>query len=269
MAEWIVSFFPKHRIYVEPFGGAASVLLCKQPADVEIYNDIDDQVVNVMRVIRDQPQKLQRYIKLLPYSRTEFHHSQIILQQPRNCDSNIARAAYTILAAYAGYGSSGLREKNTGFRGCFTSGSTETITSNLRRWKEYPSRITTYTKRLSGILIENMDALEIIQKSDHPSTLIYIDPPYEFGTRTGKKNTYRHEFTDLQHQRLLEIIINTKNAYIILSGYSGGIYDTLAKQGWQTTQKASRTLYNQSRTETLWLNPAVLQSQKQQLMELK
>ena len=265
MAEWIISHFPSHKIYVEAYGGAGSVLLCKKPSEVEIYNDIDDQIINVLRCIRDHPQQLAKYIAVLPYSRTEFYRARVILATPRNYSNQIRQAAYTIMKAHCGFGSSGLRENNTGFRGAFTSGSTETVKSNLRRWAEYPSRIKGYSLRFRKVLIENMDAIELIQKSDNPGTLIYLDPPYEFEQRTSKKNQYRHEMDHQDHQDLYTVLQDIKHAAIILSGYSGGTYDKLK---WKSRTKKNMTLYGQDRQETIWLNPIAMQSQKQQQLAL-
>ena len=73
-AEWLIDRFPEHRVYVEPFGGAANVLLRKPRSEVEVYNDVDDRVVNLFRVIRDSEQfeRLRLLLDLTPYARGEF-----------------------------------------------------------------------------------------------------------------------------------------------------------------------------------------------------
>ena len=68
----IVPYFPPHHIYVEPFGGAASVLLNKEPSPVEVYNDIDGNLVTIFRVLRDHPDELRRALELAPFSREEY-----------------------------------------------------------------------------------------------------------------------------------------------------------------------------------------------------
>lgn len=74
LAPWITSHFPPHRIYIEPFGGAASVLLQKQKAYAEVYNDRDGEVVNVFRCLRDpvRAAELERVIRLTPFARDEL-----------------------------------------------------------------------------------------------------------------------------------------------------------------------------------------------------
>lgn len=74
IAPWIINHFPPHDIYVEPFGGGGSILFRKNPCRAEIYNDLDNEIVNVFRVIRDhlQADKLAGLCLLTPYSRSEL-----------------------------------------------------------------------------------------------------------------------------------------------------------------------------------------------------
>src|SRR5690606_16389589 len=67
-----IPHFPPHHTYVEPFGGAANVLLNKPPSPVEVYNDIDSNLVTIFRVLRDHPDELRRALELTPYSREEY-----------------------------------------------------------------------------------------------------------------------------------------------------------------------------------------------------
>ena len=71
-AEHIVGKFPQHRVYVEPFGGAAHVISQKPRATHEVYNDIDDNVVNFIVESTKDPVKLIRACEAIPYSRTLY-----------------------------------------------------------------------------------------------------------------------------------------------------------------------------------------------------
>ena len=72
LAKRIIEQFPPHRIYLEPFGGAASVLLNKEPVEVETYNDIDLRISRLFRVLREQGGAFVRNASLVPYSQVEF-----------------------------------------------------------------------------------------------------------------------------------------------------------------------------------------------------
>jgi len=96
LASWIISHFPPHRVYVEPFGGAASVLLRKPRSYAEVYNDMDGEIVNVFRVLRDpaRARELERVLRLTPFAREEFELSYIRDEDP------IEQARRTIVRAF-------------------------------------------------------------------------------------------------------------------------------------------------------------------------
>jgi DNA adenine methylase len=75
MAEWIISFMPPHQTYLEPYFGSGAVFFSKEPSPLETINDIDGDVVNLFRVIRDRPEELARLVYWTPYSREEYYNS--------------------------------------------------------------------------------------------------------------------------------------------------------------------------------------------------
>ena len=111
LAPWIISVFPEHRIYVEPYGGGASVLLRKARSYAEVYNDLDGEVVNVFRVVRDHGPCLKEKLYYTPFSRDEFKRSY------EETDDPIERARRTIARSFMGFGSNAVTAKNgmTGF----------------------------------------------------------------------------------------------------------------------------------------------------------
>ncbi len=111
LAPWIVGFIPEHTSYVEPYGGGGSVLLRKWRSDIEIYNDLDGEMVNLMKVVRDRGADLCRVLAGTPYSRDEFELSY------RECDDEVERARRTIVRSFMGFGSGAIsRVKADGAR---------------------------------------------------------------------------------------------------------------------------------------------------------
>jgi DNA adenine methylase len=252
LAPWIVGFFPPHRVYVEPFGGAGSVLLRKPRSYAEIYNDLDGEVVALFRVLRD-PQAAERLRILLeytPYSRTEFELSY----EPT--DDAVEQARRTLVRSWMAHGSSGLRGHSTGFR----IGSQRERTTPSHDWRGFPAALPAIVDRLRGVVIEKRPAAQIMARHDKPDTLFYVDPPYMFATRSAKRigndlfHGYRHEMDDAGHAALLEQLIGLVGM-VVVSGYATALYDT-ALAGWRRVETAAFADRGEARTEVLWLNPA-------------
>jgi DNA adenine methylase len=216
LADWLISYFPKHRIYVEPFAGGASVLMQKDRSYAEVYNDKWDTVVNVFRVLRDseKAEQLKRLIELTPYSRTEF--ASTYGRNPKFM-GDVEAARLTILRSFAGFGSAATNgDFSTGFR----SNSNRSGTTPAHDWVNYPGHIRAFVERLSGVVIENKDANELIPQHDSPDTLFYVDPPYPHSTRNMQRGnaSYACEMSDDDHRKLSEVL-RACLGMVILSGY--------------------------------------------------
>jgi len=251
LAPWILAHFPPHRVYVEPFGGAASVLMRKRRAYAEVYNDLDGEVVNVFRVLRDPEQAaaLAHAIQLTPFARTEYQLSTHRAADP------IEQARRTIARAFMGFGSDSTSGSSTGFRATGWSNGR----SPAGDWANYPRRIAEFTARLAGVTLEAREALEIIVQQDTARTLFYCDPPYPLATRSIRQRYagkgYRHEMTDDAH-RSLAGVLRAVQGMVVLSGYHSALYDELLYPDWERTEIAAMADGARPRVEVLWLNPA-------------
>lgn len=253
LAPWVIGFFPPHSTYVEPFAGAASVLLLKERCGAECYNDLDGNVVNLFRVLRDVDRafELQRRVALTPFARDEFDWSY----EP--AVDEIDAAHKLVVKSFMGHGSdSATRSCRTGFRSKLTDGRV----LPAYEWATWADAIPAITRRLAGVLIENRDALEVIGRMEHSSTLFYVDPPYVHSTRSAlgargsKTHGYRHEMTDEQHQALAEVL-HLSTGMVVLSGYASKLYDKLYR-GWERFERKAWADAAKPRTEVVWLNPA-------------
>lgn len=252
LAPWVIRHFPPHRCYVEPFGGAAGVLIQKDRAYAEVYNDLDGDIVNVFRVLRDREQceNLIAQLLLTPYARDEFDAAYEPTTDP------IERARRTLVRAEMGFGSAGATKGTTGFR----IDTRRKHGTAQQLWARFPESLARVCARLSGVMIENRPALSIIDQHDAEDTLFYVDPPYVMGTRNvGARHGryYACEMSDDEHVQLLDKLCSVKGM-VVLSGYESALY-LGALQGWSmasTEARISAARGTAMRTECLWLNPA-------------
>ena len=257
LAEWIIGHMPPHRIYVEPFGGGASVLMRKPRSYAEVYNDRWSEVVNVFRVLRqaDAAAELDRLLRLTPYSRDEFFATYEVAVDP------VEEARRTILRSFAGFGSGAVnRDHVTGFR----ANSNRPGTTPAQDWQHYPDHIPAFVARLQGVVIEHRDALDVIAQHDTAETLFYVDPPYPHATRNIRRTSavYAVEMSDEQHERLAGVLRDVRGM-VMLSTYRSEMYDRLYT-GWTCIERETHADGARYRVEQLWLNPACATAQRQQ-----
>ena len=250
IAPWIIGNMPAHRVYVEPFGGAASVLLRKPRSKIEVYNDLDDEIVGLFRILQNPTQcrTLVRLLKRTPYARREFELAF------KSTDDPVERARRSIVRAYMSFHHSALFKsgKNTfaNARHWKPDGG-----SKMAEWSNYTRTLPAVCRRLRGVLIEHRDALDVIRNQDTPDALFFVDPPYVMSTR-NKQCVYRYEMADERHVELLTLLGGIKGRAMV-SGYASAIYDDLLR-GWQRMDRASYanvSVGQHARTEVLWISP--------------
>jgi DNA adenine methylase len=249
IAPWIISFISKHRTYVEPYGGGAAVLLRKPRSHEEIYNEIDGDIVNLFKVARDYGPKLKDLLELTPFSKEEY------LQAYKPAEGQIERARRTVIRAFMGRANTGatgnISNEGTVATG-FRASTPNCGKTAAKVWTSYPDALDALIERLKGVVIENKNALDVIDHHDSEETLFYVDPPYLFSTRDAG-NDYRYEMTDQEHIELAKKLHEVKGM-IIISGYHSELYDELYKD-WTMRQKITYSDGDKSkkRTEVLWM----------------
>jgi len=258
LAKWLLPFFPPHTVYVEPFGGAAGVLLHKPREYAEVYNDLDGDIVNFFRVVRDPTQR-ERLIEaciMTPYAREEFDAGWLPSDDP------VERARRIAVRAQMGFGSAGATKGTTGFR----IDTRRKYGTSQALWARFPDNIAFTGDRFTGVLIENRPAIEIMRQHDDPDTLHFVDPPYMHSTRVmgaGKSRGYTMELTDADHAELLQVLLELEGK-VIVCGYPSEMYrDALA--GWQfhtTKARISAGRGTALRDECCWINPAAIDERR-------
>ncbi len=251
IARRIIQSLPPHNAWVEAFCGSAAITLAKQPVPIEVINDLNNDIVNVFRQLRENPEAVCRAISLTPYSRAEY----LWARENTNANDPLERARiFIIKAMMAVNGTVGTHRCGFSYSQSYSRSGQE---ARVSRWYNLPDRLMMVVERLRHVRIENRDAREIVQMfSDRPATLIYLDPPYI----TKRGHRYVIDVKDESfHTELLELCCNAR-CMILISGYDNELYrGTLTKKaGWShstiETKTRDTTGRDYARTELLWCN---------------
>jgi DNA adenine methylase len=247
--EWLLPLLPTAHHYCEPFAGSAAVLLNRSPSPLETYNDIDGEVVNFFKVLRDEPEELSRVIGLTPFSREEFYTA--ITGSTRGV-SRLERARRFYIRA---------RQTRTGLAQTATLGrwanckntSRAGMSGVISRWLGGIEALNDIGTRLMRVQIENRPAIDVIRLYDSPQTLFYCDPPYLHETR-GDSNAYGFEMNEEQHHELSRALHRVSGKAAI-SGYRCALMDKLYKD-WRRFDAAEKQCHSikKTRQECLWMN---------------
>ncbi len=249
--EWLLPLLPACHHYCEPFAGSAAVLINRDPSPVETYNDIDGEVVNFFRVLRDHHEELIRSISLTPFSREEFYTA---IYGREDGISEVERARRFYIKA---------RQTRTGLAQTASLGrwanckntSRSGMSGVVSRWLGGSEALDKIAQRLIRVQIENRPAVEVIQLYDCSETLFYCDPPYLHATR-GDSNAYGFEMDEAEHKNLAQTLNECKGK-IAVSGYDHPLMEKLfPKKRWFKTAGADRTIHStkSTRQEVLWTN---------------
>lgn len=248
LAERITALFPAHRAYLEPFGGGASVLLNKPPAEVEAYNDLDDRVSRLFRGLRDHGDAFRDRLALVPYSEAEFRAAG---RYPDGA-GEVDMAACDFVRWRQSFGGQGRSWRYT------TNRARGGMAGDVNAWWTAIDGLPVVVDRLRRVQVFCRPALDVIPLFDRPDGLIYCDPPYVHAARSaGGRDAYRFEMADADHRRLAARLAACE-AKVLVSGYPSELYDELYA-GWRVARfdvashaAGGRTKGRQ--TECVWMN---------------
>ena len=247
--DWLLPLIPPGRHYCEPFAGSAAVLLNREPSPVETYNDIDGEVSNFFRVLRNDPDELTRSIGLTPFSREEFYLACSLPDAPI---SDLERARRFFVRA---------RQVRTGLAQSASLGrwanckytSRAGMSGVVSRWLGSVEMLPFIAERLLRVQIENRPALDLIRLYDGPETVFYCDPPYPHESR-GDASAYGNEMTDADHIELADVL-NSAEGKVAVSGYRCDLMEDLYSDftRFDAPEKLCHSV-KRPRTEALWTN---------------
>jgi DNA adenine methylase len=249
LAERIIPLLPDHRHYVEPYAGSLAVLLAKSRAPFETVNDLDGDLVNFWRVLRERRRDLERACRLTPHARAEHAAALDAVDVPATDPVERARRTWVLLTQ----GQSGGTARRTGWR--FFANPAGSTFSMPQYLDAYCNRFGPAVARLHGVSLECRPAVEMVERyGKHAEVLLLVDPPYVHSTRKGIG--YRHEMTDDDHRELAAALQQTKAA-VVLSGYPSPLYDLELFPDWHRIEMSAGTGNGgewRDRTEVLWSN---------------
>jgi DNA adenine methylase len=246
--DWLLPLLPSCMHYCEPFGGSAAVLLNRSPSPIETYNDVDGELVNFFRVLRQDKDQLIEAIGLTPFSREEF---ELSLQTDVTV-SDLERARRFFVRA---------RQVRTGLAQTASSGrwahclltSRAGMAGAVSRWLGSVEGLSEIAQRLLRVQIEHAPAKTVIERYDSTETFFYCDPPYPHDSR-GDSHAYGYEMSEQQHRELANLLHQVEGR-VAISGYASPLMNTLYSD-WQCISAPSKMAHSikKMRTEMLWIN---------------
>jgi DNA adenine methylase len=227
--DWLLPLLPRARHYCEPFGGSAAVLINREPSPIETYNDLDGEVVNFFRVLREQRDELSEAIGLTPFSKREF---ELAIGEPRTGlaqTASVGRWAHCTLTSRAG------------------------MAGAVSRWLGAIEDLPEIAQRLLRVQFENAPADEVIRRYDSPDTLFYCDPPYPHDSR-GDRKAYGYEMTDEEHGQLAKLLKKCRGK-VAVSSYHSPVNDENFR-GWRCVEAPEKLCHSvkKLRREVLFVN---------------
>ena len=239
----LLQLIPQHDTYVEVFGGSAALLFAKLPSKIEVYNDIDSDLVNLFRVVRDEEtcERLYKLLQFTLYSREEFETAKNCLRSGVFRD-NVHRAWCYYVTLMQSF-SCNCANWSYAVQKCTVS----------RSFYNALERFIPVQKRLRNVQVENLPWQEILKRYDSEHTFFYLDPPYVVEARHDKTLRYRHEMTLDEHKELVSTLL-TVQGKCLLSAYWHNVLQPLVDAGWSvytwqaTSYSSNARQYQNART---------------------
>ena len=250
--------------YVEPFGGSGVVMLNRDPAPVEVFNDLDSNLVTFFRVLRERPKELQRALALTPYSRKEFEQA---------CEADLSASGLDDLERARLFFVRVQQSVPT----CGTAPPTSDWLYNIGSSRRGRSKgISSEQSKVEGLLevgsrfrrvqLESRPYEDVIERFDTPETLFYCDPPYpeSIANTSTDDRAYVEHLSEQDHRDLLTSLSNAEGMAAV-SGFMNDLYidvlDGMDTEWYvmfadEQTSTANRKDTSVTRTnqEVLWTN---------------
>lgn len=248
--KWILNNAPPHTIYVEPFGGAGSVLLNKTISPIEVYNDKSNGVFSLFYCLKNFFQEFYDIIKSIEYKK-EIYEKYLEIYKSESF--NLLPIIEKSVACYVVFRQS---RAGTATTFCWSNRFLQGVPEEIYCWETSKNSLIHIHNRLQNVLLFNKDALSLLQEFDSEDTLFYLDPPYIHSKRVSK-NVYKHELTESDHKNLIDCVKSLKGK-VMISGYYSDEYNNWLNS-WNYVKKesilhSSHSKSKQTKIEYIWKN---------------
>jgi DNA adenine methylase len=267
----IAELLPPHNAWVEAFCGSAAVTLVKKPAPIEIINDIDRQIINFFKQLREKPEDLFETIELTPYAREEFELSKTVDKTQSPLEQARRFLVASMMTVNGAFGSNHSGRNHSGFS-YSQSYSRNGLEARVNRWNALPERLKKVVERLKKVRVESRDARELIKMFlDKPATLVYLDPPYLMERDHGYSMDANEQSF---HKELLKLCCRAR-CMVLISSYENELYSSILtrKRGWRRVKIETHTRDTRgkdySRTEVLWKNKYFLKAAREKKVQIR
>ena len=242
-AGWIIDHIPEHTQYIEPFGGAASVLVAKPRSELEVYNDLNGDCVEFFRAVRDRPDELKHWVENTPYSRQLFN--EYVESYPDWPEDTVERAGRFLTVQNASFGGKGITTNNPTFQ---VRQMPENRNDRARLYYQ-EGRLLELAERFKGVYIEQLDYADLVDKYDHEDAFFYFDPPY---VDVGN-DYYQVEQGGFNHKRFVDTLHDMEGKWLV--SYDQNIPNGLGDYRTVSREKvATMSAQNPTKIETLTMN---------------
>jgi len=243
-AGWIIDHIPEHTQYIEPFGGAASVLVAKPRSELEVYNDLNGDCVEFFRAVRDRPDELKHWVENTPYSRQLFN--EYVESYPNWPDDTVEYAGRFMFIQESAFGGKGVIEASP------TYATNKVIPTGYTKpvcWDNKSDRIQDLAKRFKSVNIERLDYADLVEKYDHEDAFFYFDPPY---VDVGD-DYYQVEEGGFNHKRFVDTLHDMEAKWLV--SYDQNLPNGLEDYRTVSREKvATMSAQNPTKIETLTMN---------------
>jgi len=241
-AGWIIDHIPEHTQYIEPFGGAASVLVAKPRSELEVYNDLNGDCVEFFRAVRDRPDELKHWVENTPYSRQLFN--EYVESYPNWPGDTVEYAGRFLYVQMASFGGKGLSTQSPTFRV-----RKNTIRSDNAHIYYETDDFLKLSERFKGVYIEQLDYADLVEKYDHEDAFFYFDPPY---IGVGD-DYYLTEEGGFNHKRFVDTLHDMEGKWLV--SYDQNLPNGLEDYRTVSREKVSTmSAQNPTKIETLTMN---------------